>query len=160
MGNGSRILIASLVLAVIILVGAVSFLAGRMTAPQAPAEPAADALGPMAPIAAGPVSALPLPAAALPAAFQGLWEQDIKACGDPASTTWLRTSAAELRFHESSGTIRAVTVYSPLDVTVTADWEGEGERWTRTLRLLLSPDQTVMTDPSEKGGFTRRRCPG
>ena len=103
MGNGSRILIASLVLAVIILVGAVSFLAGRMTAPQAPAEPAADALGPMAPIAAGPVSALPLPAAALPAAFQGLWEQDIKACGDPASTTWHRHCRRETRCSLAGG---------------------------------------------------------
>jgi hypothetical protein len=157
--NGNRLLITSLVLAIIVLVGAVMFLLGRLTAPQACAEPVV-AEETIPPSVIGPVSEAPIPVAALPAAFQGRWEEDVKSCGDPASTTWLRLTAGELRFHESSGTIKAVTVYSPLDVAVTADWEGEGERWTRTLRLLLSPDQTVLTDPSEKGGFSRRRCPG
>jgi hypothetical protein len=158
MGNGNRVLIISLVVAIIVLVGAVMFLLGKMSAQQ-PAEPAPTEMAAVPPADPGPVAAQVLPALTLPANFQGKWEEQLKACSDSASTTFMRLTSNQISFLESGGTVTAVTVYSPLEIAFTANMDGEGERWTRTFRFVLSPDQSILTDPADKGGFTRYRCP-
>lgn len=159
MNNGNRVLIVSLIMAIMVLVGAVMFLLGRMTAPSDPAEqtPAEATLVQPPPTWTAPA---PTPGAAvLPVAFLGKWEEQLKACSDAASTTWMRLTADHIGYLESGGVIKAVTVYSPLDIAFTADMEGEGQRWTRTFHFMLSPDQTQLIEQGDKAGPTRLRCP-
>ncbi|MEI7933313.1 MAG: hypothetical protein WCI21_09725 [Alphaproteobacteria bacterium] len=159
MNNGNRVLVVSLIVAIVVLVGAVMFLLGRMTAPQAPVEtPAAEAALTQPPPTWTPAPATP-GAATLPVVFQGKWEEQLKACADTASTTWMRLSADHINYLESGGTIKTVTVYSPLDVSFTADMDGEGQHWTRTFHFVLSPDQTALTEQGDKAGAPRLRCP-
>ncbi len=159
MNNGNRVLVVSLIMAIVVLVGAVMFLLGRMTAPQGPAEPPAADASLVQPPPTWTTAPTTPGAAVLPAAFLGKWEEQAKACGDPASTTWMRLTADHIGYLESGGVIKAVTVYSPLDIAFTADMDGEGQHWTRTFHFMLSPDQTQLIEQGEKAGMTRQRCP-
>jgi hypothetical protein len=108
--------------------------------------------------AAGPAVAAPAPAAALPAAFHGVYDRDRAACEAPASEYRLTVTPGELRFHESIATVRSVAVEGPRRLSVTADWQGEGERWSNVQRISLSPEGELVIQ-GEGDAVVRVRCP-
>lgn len=157
MGN-SRVLIVSLILAIVVLVGGIMFLIGRLTAPQAQPQPPIVETQ-MQPVAPLPSPAAPPAAALVPAAFQAEWAANLKTCGAGIDADWMRLTPSEIRYYESGGKVTAVVVNSPLDIVVSADLSGEGETWSRSFHFVLSPDQSQLTDVSDKTGMIRQRCP-
>lgn len=95
---------------------------------------------------------------AIPARFVGRWNSDRAACARPAaSIEGVRVTPKELWFHESVGTVKRVEPLGPGQIRITADYEGEGERWTATQTLRVDGNGlTIVTDGSP---FTRIRCP-
>ncbi len=94
--------------------------------------------------------------ATIPAAFLGRWDRDAAACAKPATSIEAVTvSPRELRFHESLGTVTAVT---PVEdgVRIEAAYTGEGERWTTRQRLSVAGD--VLTIAGEGAPIRRVRC--
>ncbi len=117
-------------------------------------DPVSNEAAPAAPEAAAPAPAEPV--TAIPAAFHGVYDQDRDSCGR-ASEYRLNVTADALRFHESLGIVRAVTVAGPDAVDVVADYEGEGESWTNRRRLRLADGK--LTISGEGIEIVRLRCP-
>lgn len=92
----------------------------------------------------------------LPEGFIGRWDASLDAC-KTTSDMKLTITQTELTFWESTGRISAVTVKAPDDVTVQADFSGEGEQWQRDLNLVLSDGGQTLTIDGGKGGM-RTRC--
>lgn len=93
----------------------------------------------------------------LPESFIGRWDASLEAC-KATSDMKLIITQTELAFWESAGRISGVTVKASDDVTVQADFSGEGEQWQRRLHLVLSADSQTLTIDDGKGGV-RIRCP-
>lgn len=95
----------------------------------------------------------------IPARFVGRWNRDATACARPAaSIDGVRVTARELWFHESVGTVKRVEPLDPDQVRVTADYEGEGERWTAIQTLRVDGNRlTIVID--DGAPFSRIRCP-
>ncbi len=96
--------------------------------------------------------------ATIPARFHGEWNADLSACGTGQSETRLRISADQVRFYESVGQVEAVDVESERVITVTAEYQGEGETWQDERRMTLSADGSSLT-VSNGGDLVRQRCP-
>ncbi len=96
--------------------------------------------------------------AAIPARFVGTWNTDAAACARPAtSIEGLKVTSGELVFHESAGTVTGVKAIGHDKVEITADYEGEGERWTATQTLRLVGNRLTV---AQRGtAFSRVRCP-
>jgi len=94
----------------------------------------------------------------IPARFVGRWNRDTAACARPAaSIEGVRVTPNELWFHESVGAVRRVEVLAPDRLRITAEYDGEGERWTATQTLHVAGDRlTIVTDGQP---FSRMRCP-
>jgi hypothetical protein len=117
--------------------------------------------------AAAPAAQRPAPAATLapaqsergvvPAAFQGEWNADLADCGSGMNDSRLEIGPDTIRFYESSGRIKSVSVWDSGDVTVLADVTGEGETRETTHTFRLSDDGLTLTDLN--GGLVRQRCP-
>lgn len=122
--------------------------------PAQPAPPTAPESSPTPGVTKPEAPALP---AQIPAAFHGRFDESAAACAG-ASEYRLVISPTELRFHESAAKVRSVSVDEPLAVTVTAEWEGEGERWTGTRQLQLSKDLNTIMITGQGTGVTRVRC--
>jgi len=146
-----------------ILVLAIGLAACQQSAPS----PESDASPAATPIvqATLPAGATPIvsatSAAAIPERFRGVWDSAEGTC-DPASELRLEIGAASIEFYESLGTVTGVTVESPRSILVDLAMEGEGERWERRNRYVLSDDGATLT-PSEVGGpattaIPRKRC--
>lgn len=110
-----------------------------------------------------PTETIPAPttANAIPERFRGVWDSAEGSC-DPASELRLEIGAVSIEFYESLGTVTGVTVESPDSILVDLAMEGEGERWERTNRYVLSADGATLT-ASEMGGpptaaIPRKRC--
>jgi hypothetical protein len=118
-------------------------------APPSPAQPppAAAAEGPAAPATAS---------ATIPAAFHGVYDANEDGCARPSEYR-LRVSAREFRFHESIGTVRAVTAAGPSEIVVDSDYQGEGEAWRSSRRLVL--DGEKLTISGDGTSIVRIRCP-
>lgn len=117
-------------------------------------DPVMNEAAPANPKAVAPAPAEPI--TSIPAAFHGVYDQDRESCGQ-ASEYRLNVTADALRFHESIGTVRAVTVAGPNDVEVAADYEGEGEKWSNRRRLRLAEGR--LTISGEGIEIVRLRCP-
>jgi hypothetical protein len=117
------------------------------TAPTGPSSAAA----PAPPEPKRPVEA------AIPAAFHGIYDSSVEACGRPSDGR-LTVTALELRFHESIGSVRAVTPESSGPVRVEADYQGEGEKWRNSHELRLSGDGSKLTISGDGASFERVRC--
>lgn len=131
----------------------------------APPESDASPTAAPAPTAATPAStetiSAPATATAIPERFRGIWDSGEGRC-NPASELGLEIGAASIEFYESLGAVTGVTVESPDSIVVDLAMEGEGERWTRTNRYVLSDGGATLT-PSEVGGppsaaIPRTRC--
>lgn len=95
----------------------------------------------------------------MPAAFHGRWAGSAAECGDPAAPLELRVTPTSLIFHESVGTVTAVTPAGDGAMTVDADFTGEGESWSRRLLLRASDDGRRLTVTNDGTAVTRQRCP-
>lgn len=103
----------------------------------------------------------PGPAVAIPERFRGVWDNAKGNC-NPASDLRMEIGAVSIEFYESLGTVTNVTAESPNAIMVDLAMEGEGERWQRRNRYVLSDDGATLT-PSEIGGapaaaIARKRC--
>ena len=118
--------------------------------------------GQAAPKTAAPAGAAPVRApsvlsgaSAIPAAFQGVFDESKAACAGSGEAR-LEVSGGELRFHESIGTIRNVAIASPTEISVTADYQGEGESWHNVRTLKLSGDTLIIS--GDGTSLARIRC--
>lgn len=159
-----------LTLLVLLLVAALSFFAGRLSAPQREEpEPQASPAPPPAPRpkenghAAAPAAPAPEPAgkaaddpATIPDAFRGEWNRNLAHCGTGLNDSAMRVEPRALRFYESIGRVTGVSREEERTVTVSADFEGEGETWSDRIRLTLSADGRQLSVGEDE---TRRRCP-
>lgn len=96
-------------------------------------------------------------AGTIPANFVGAWNVDAAACARPAtSIDGVKVTPNELLFHESAGRVTKVEPLAPDRIRITADYDGEGERWTATQTLRISGDRLTI----DTGGrpFSRVRC--
>jgi hypothetical protein len=91
----------------------------------------------------------------LPIAFRGFWTGLDDDCGNARSDKRLMVGPKELRFYESVGKVTAVEQAGPLAVIVDADFEGEGQSWSRQQKLTLSADQNRLTIANQ---VLRKRC--
>ena len=114
-----------------------------------------DPLAPPAPPVADTPPPAPPTADTAPARFQGSYAADATACGSPAHESRLAIAEREIRLHESSGPITAVSATADA-VTIEAMLSGEGETFERSFTYRLSQDGNTLTDAS--GGMTRQRC--
>jgi hypothetical protein len=124
--------------------------------PLQPGSSSGDAApGPAPPPATKPAPA-PVRADAIPAAFHGVYDESREACARPSQYR-MTIGAREIDYHESIGTVRAVTIAGPADAVVEADYQGEGESWRSSRRLALDGDRlTISGDGTEA---VRVRCP-
>ncbi|WP_315726715.1 hypothetical protein [Sphingosinicella rhizophila] len=95
---------------------------------------------------------------AIPAAFVGTFDETIEACGRPGVYR-LQLTPKALRFHESLGVVAEVKIVSPTSISVTADYEGEGEKWRSVRQLDLTDDGGQLVVSGDGTSFTRVRCP-
>ena len=92
----------------------------------------------------------PLPEAldsAIPAAFHGRWGINPGDCTDENGDAKgsIQVSADQLRFYESVATIGTVSENDDGVIRATYDFTGEGEEWSRDIKLALSEDGTELT---------------
>ena len=133
------------------------------TSDAAPLQPGSSSGDPAPPAAVAPPAASPAEgpgatasAAAIPAAFHGVYDQSRENCARPSQYR-LTVSAGELKFHESIGAVRSVAVEGPNAISVDADYQGEGESWRTTQRLVRDGDR--LTISGDGTTTVRVRCP-
>ena len=122
-------------------------------------EPAAnEAAVPAAPAPAASASDPVQPGrGVVPVAFQGEWNADLSACGSGTHDSRLDIGTDTIRFYESGGRIKSVSVWDSGDVTLLADIAGEGQATEGTYTYRLSADGLSLTDLN--GGVVRKKCP-
>lgn len=97
-------------------------------------------------------------AATIPATFLGEWNIDVAACARPAaSIEGVRVTPSEILFHESAGRVTNVEPLAPDRIRITAEYDGEGERWTATQTLRVTGDRLTITTDGRP--ISRVRCP-
>jgi len=102
-------------------------------------------------------------AKALPASFVGRWGMVPNDC-DPSrddAKGLMEISPEMLRFYESRGTVKSVTVVSPEKVTADVGFSGEGQTWEKVVTLILADNGAVLVrEESEMPQpFRYQRCP-
>jgi hypothetical protein len=128
-------------------------------APVGVAEnPTASRPAPSAPASKQTSSALEAAPAAIPARFHGTYDESLEACSGPSQYR-LTISAAELRFHESIGVVRNISIEAPDRIRLTADYEGEGESWRSMRKLQLGEGDRRLLVTGDGTSLTRLRCP-
>ncbi len=95
----------------------------------------------------------------LPPAVRGRWAGLNEKCGDRLAVQELTVDADRLLFHESEGQVRQVERGADGALTVRADFTGEGQSWTRSLRLQPSDDGKRLVVVNDGTSITRKRCP-
>ena len=92
----------------------------------------------------------PLPAAedaTIPAAFQGRWGINPGDCTDANGDAKgsITISDDQLRFYESLATIDIVSERGADTIRATYNFTGEGQEWSRDIKLAISEDGTELT---------------
>lgn len=128
--------------------------ADRNEAGAPPLQPGSSS-GDPSPATAAPAEGPAAAAPTIPDAFHGVYDQSKEGCVRPSEYR-LTVSANELRFHESIGTVRAVTATSATELSVDSDYQGEGETWRNRRRLVLDGDR--LTVSGEGASIVRIRC--
>ena len=93
-------------------------------------------------------------AMAIPVAFRGDWSASKASCGKPGDDMRLAVSTDSLVFYESVGKVTALTHVAADRVRLTAQYEGEGDKWSETSTLALSNGGEALT----VGNVKRVRC--
>ncbi|TXC74145.1 hypothetical protein FSZ31_05365 [Sphingorhabdus soli] len=98
---------------------------------------------------------------AFPKSFQGRWGL---VAGDCTSTRGdakglLTITGDQLRFYESIGTVKVLTVKSPVSITADLAFTGEGQEWKQTTDYTLVNGGRTMVrvdhDPRHEERYTR-----
>lgn len=125
---------------------------------QAQETAANEAAAPAAPV---PAASAPDPVqpgrGVVPIAFQGEWNADLSACGSGTNDSRLDIGTDTIRFYESGGRIKSVSVWDSGDVTLLADITRDGQTTEGAYTYRLSADGLTLTDLN--GGLTRQKCP-
>lgn len=141
-------------------------LAIALCACTGPAAPAIDSheqsRTPVAPTASERTSAVAdaEPAAiSIPEQFQGEWNRNPEGCGTAMDDSRLRLGPDTIRYHESSGPIRAAVARGRRELALIVELSGEGETWLRTEHFRLSPSMDALSTVGGAGEpFVRYRC--
>jgi len=94
----------------------------------------------------------------IPRVFVGLFDRDPAACAASASEYRLEIDPFFLQFHESLGDVRDVRRETANSIEVDADFEGEGENWSRILELSLGADGALTVTQPDGSRLVRTRC--
>jgi hypothetical protein len=94
-------------------------------------------------------------AKSIPVAFRGNWSATRASCDKPGDDMRLSVSADSLVFYESVGKLTSLSRLAPERVRLTAEYNGEGDKWSETSTLTLSRGGDALTI----GKVTRVRCP-
>jgi hypothetical protein len=101
----------------------------------------------------------------IPPRFQGEFNAAPRFCGTGLSDMRLRISATKIRFYESEGTVKSILTQPNGEITILAEYAGEGETWTDMGQFALSSDgrQLTVRNPSSEQtaqqNTFRIRCP-
>lgn len=97
----------------------------------------------------------------VPQRFQGEWNAKLQDCGTAGNATRLRVAADSIRFHESSGALRAVLPGGNAELAIIASLSGEGQTRLAYRKYRLAEGGGSLTDVTDgvQGGLVRRRCP-
>ena len=101
----------------------------------------------------------------IPVRFQGEYDSALRYCGTGLSDMRLRISATKIRFYESEGTVKSILTQANGELTIMAEYNGEGETWTDVDQFALSRDgrQLTVRNPSNEQtaqqSSIRIRCP-
>lgn len=102
--------------------------------------------------------------AAFPAAFEGRWGLVANDCIEGASDAkgLMQVEGATLRFYESQGTAETLTVASPTKVSGEFAFTGEGQRWTKAVRLSLEDGGKVLvrSETEPPSDLRYKKCEG
>lgn len=90
----------------------------------------------------------------IPPRFWGQWRTNRKSCDDRRDTMGVTISADRLLFYESEGRVKKVRETGPNALTLSADYTGEGESWSRWSSLNLTDKDELLIDD-----VRRVRCP-
>jgi hypothetical protein len=100
----------------------------------------------------------------IPIRFHGEFDAAQKYCGTGVSDMRLRISANKIRFYESEGTRISILTQPNGEITVLAEYHGEGESWHSMGQFALSPDgkRLIVRNPAgdqiAQQSTTRIRC--
>ena len=85
--------------------------------------------------------------ATIPEAFHGRWGMNPGDCTDENGDAKgsIQVSDNQLRFYESLATLGAVSENEPGTLRATYDFTGEGQEWSRDIKLAISEDGTELT---------------
>ena len=85
--------------------------------------------------------------ATIPASFHGRWGINPGDCTDENGDAKgsIQISENELRFYESVATLRTVSESETGTIRATYDFVGEGQEWSRDIKLAISEDGTQLT---------------
>ena len=97
-------------------------------------------------------------AGTIPVAVQGRWTGLNDVCGDRSSDMELTVTPKSLIFHESVGTVTAVTSGPGGRIRVDAAFTGEGDSWTKKVELRPSASGRELTLINDGAAVTRKRC--
>jgi hypothetical protein len=95
--------------------------------------------------------------AAIPAAFLGVYDRDEAACTAPGEYR-MEVRPGEIRFHESIGKVRKVTILDQDRASVEAAYQGEGESWSNVRELRLSDGGRTIAVSGDGADIVRHRC--
>ena len=100
----------------------------------------------------------------LPREFWGEYNEKLSDCGTGNNDSRLRISWNTVRFYESTGEIRELLRQDDGSIVISAEHEGEGQKWLSLYQLKLSPDgqSLTVTNPQtvemEQLAANRLRC--
>lgn len=98
--------------------------------------------------------------AAVPARFQGEWNTVVRECGSALNDSRLVIGANSIRYHESSGPLRAIVTAGAHELALISELSGEGERWLGLARFRLDATQKKLIDVTDAAHpLVRHRCP-
>jgi hypothetical protein len=102
----------------------------------------------------------PAAAAKIPAALQGRWALTPRDCTSPLGDAkgLLVINENELRFYESRAVPAANVQTSPLSISGTFSFTGEGQSWTKTETFEVQQGKLVRTESDPMASFTYARC--
>lgn len=100
----------------------------------------------------------------IPIRFIGEFNSSPNYCGTDLSDMRVRISATKIKFYESEGNVKAILSQPNGEITVMAEYSGEGKIWTNMIQLATSRDgkQLIIRNPSDaqidQQSATRIRC--
>lgn len=101
----------------------------------------------------------------IPRHFWGEYNEDLAACGTGSNESRLRISWDTVQFYESVGELQEMIRLSDNSMIIVANHISEGERFTKTYQLQLSPNGQILKVRSTQDldtnatEFDRFRCP-